>query len=90
MAEDWSLDWNRSHTQRTQSLGFIDQNSRVEKGIFRVFANNLEFRVRVFGLTNSGPSIVLLHGFPASSIMWNEFAESAAERGYRVIAYDQR
>jgi len=39
---------------------------------------------------NDGDAIVLLHGFPLSSIMWQPMLDATAAKGYRVIAFDQR
>ncbi|MCH4004908.1 MAG: alpha/beta hydrolase [Lactobacillus crispatus] len=52
--------------------------------------NNLDFTVRTAGLENSGDLVVLLHGFPESSLMWEPLMKILAEKGYRVIAPNQR
>jgi len=50
----------------------------------------MEFRARLYGFESDGPALVLLHGFPASSLMWEGLAQEAVRRGLRVLAYDQR
>lgn len=37
-----------------------------------------------------GPVVVLAHGFAISSDEWNVIASDLVERGYRVVAFDQR
>jgi len=37
-----------------------------------------------------GPAILLLHGFPDSLALWRDVIPALLERGYRVIAPDQR
>lgn len=83
-----SLDRARSHRRATAGLPRLEQ-TRAD-GLVRLEANGLEFRARVAGLANDGPGLVLIHGFPESSIMWAPLIERAAAAGFRVLAYDQR
>ncbi|MEO1656268.1 MAG: alpha/beta hydrolase [Pseudomonadota bacterium] len=83
-----ALDWNRTHTKATEALPFYEEG--MGDGLYQVRANNLVFRARVFGSSNDGPGVVMLHGHPETSIMWEPLASEAAARGYRVIAFDQR
>lgn len=46
-----------------------------------------QLHVRVIG---TGPTVVLLHGFPDSSLGFRELCESLAERGFRAVAPDLR
>jgi pimeloyl-ACP methyl ester carboxylesterase len=49
------------------------------------------FRSRGAGLDNvSGEPVILLHGFPETSIMWVNLMERLAGEGYRCFAPDQR
>jgi pimeloyl-ACP methyl ester carboxylesterase len=50
---------------------------------------DLTFDVRTTG-PDSGEPVVLLHGFPATSLTWSEVAPVLAEAGLRVVAPDQR
>ena len=59
-------------------------------GLARVSANGYEFRARVAGRNNSGPALLLLHGFPVTSAMYTPLIDAAAAAGYRVVAFDQR
>ncbi|WP_334329862.1 alpha/beta fold hydrolase [Companilactobacillus sp. HBUAS59699] len=52
--------------------------------------NGWEFNVRVAGLENKGDLIIFLHGFPETSLMWNNTMLYFANKGYLVLAPDQR
>ena len=83
-----SLDWGRAHSARTQQLPLLGDSTG--QGLVRIAANGLEFRARVAGLGSGGPGLVLLHGYPVTSAMWEPLLAPAAAAGYRVIAFDQR
>lgn len=51
-------------------------------------ANGFTFTCRRAG--NSGPGVILLHGFPETSHMWTPLLERLAAAGYRALAPDQR
>ena len=50
-------------------------------------ANGLTFRAREHG---DGEPVLLLHGFPETSRMWEPLMEKLAEEGYHCLAPDQR
>ena len=50
----------------------------------------MAFRARVARLNEKGPALILLHGFPETSMMWEPLLTSAANAGFRVVAFDQR
>jgi pimeloyl-ACP methyl ester carboxylesterase len=83
-----SLDWRRAHSGRTEVLPLLAASTT--QGLVRIQANGLVFRARVAGLDSEGPGLVLLHGYPATSAMWEPLIGPAAAAGYRVIAFDQR
>ena len=83
-----AVDWSKKHSTRVAALPLY--TNAVHTGEYRLAANGLEFLVRVAGMQNDGPAIILLHGFPESSLMWQAFLEAAAAKGYRVLAFDQR
>ena len=83
-----SLDWQHRHRAETVALPPLDSTTR--DGLVRIAANGFEFRARVAGLDNTGPGVVLLHGFPETSAMWNPLISLLADQGYRVVAFDQR
>jgi len=56
----------------------------------RVRANGIEIAYDTFG-ESEAPPLVLIMGFTAQMIMWDEgFCEGLARRGYRVIRFDNR
>ncbi|MEL7489306.1 MAG: alpha/beta hydrolase [Pseudomonadota bacterium] len=83
-----ALDWDRAHTNETAALPFYETGA--SDGLYQLRANGLIFRARIHGAANDGPGIILLHGHPETSIMWEPLARAAAGAGYRVIAFDQR
>ena len=53
--------------------------------------NGMVFRSRFAGAEESaGEPVILLHGFPETSIMWAGLMERLASEGYRCFAPDQR
>jgi pimeloyl-ACP methyl ester carboxylesterase len=54
-----------------------------------VAVGDLTFDVRTLG-PDDGEPVVLLHGFPETSLSWSAVAPMIADAGYRVIAPDQR
>ena len=83
-----SLDWTRHYSARVEPLPLYTKT--VTTGTYRLAINQYEYVVRVAGMQNKGPNLILLHGFPESSIMWEPLARRAAQEGYRVLAFDQR
>ena len=86
-----SIDRSREHTRETDSLPlYTASEDKVENGLLRIAANDMEFRARVRNLGGEGEGVILLHGWPQSSIAWEPLLESLAEAGYQVAAVDQR
>ncbi|MFT6432314.1 MAG: pimeloyl-ACP methyl ester carboxylesterase [Candidatus Azotimanducaceae bacterium] len=87
-----SLDRDYSYTQDVELLpDYADFTG--SSGIVRIEANGYEFRARVAGFdrdASNAETIILLHGFPVTSAMWELLIEPLAEAGYRVLAFDQR
>ncbi|WIV17413.1 alpha/beta hydrolase [Paenibacillus polygoni] len=52
--------------------------------------NGMEYRCRTAGLEQDGELVIFLHGFPESSIIWEETMSKLAALGYRCLAPDQR
>lgn len=84
-----SLDRDYRHTEATNILPEFSPNS---SGLVRISANGYEFRARVAGFDGSveKPAVILLHGFPVTSAMWNALIPPLVEEGFRVVAFDQR
>lgn len=83
-----SIDWSKKHSKRIAALPILSPTDNT--GEFRLPIGDFEYLVRVAGMQNDGPSVILLHGFPESSIMWSDLLERGAKAGYRVVAFDQR
>lgn len=76
------------HAEMAKTLPLFDG---TQDGLVRIRANSMEFRARVAGFGNSqGEGVILLHGFPETSIMWEPLLERLSEEGFRVVAFDQR
>ncbi len=65
-----------------------DKNNTIQ--IKEIKANGMTFKCRTAGLGNGGEPIIFLHGFPESSIMWNNIMLHFAGLGYQCVAPDQR
>jgi len=59
------LDGDRQHSARTAALPLV--SSGQTDGLVRISFSGMDFRARVAGLGNSGPGLILLHGFPEIS-----------------------
>ena len=85
-----SLDDDYRHTRAASELPLFDGKDTAP--IVRVEANGMEFRTRIAGFDNPAPrgDLLLLHGFPETSIMYQPLIDAAAAAGFRVAAPDQR
>lgn len=68
------------------SFQIMATNIKVEQ----VKANGFEFTCRTIGSPSDGPGIILLHGFPETSHMWEHTMQHLHEQGYYCIAPDMR
>jgi pimeloyl-ACP methyl ester carboxylesterase len=66
----------------------LGQEFKVE--IKEIAANGMIFRCRVCGMENSGEPVILMHGFPETSHMWEDMLIFLASQGYRCLAPDLR
>ncbi|QAA34503.1 alpha/beta hydrolase [Clostridium manihotivorum] len=69
-----------------ERLFMVDLQINIEE----VKANGYKFKCRTAGLESEGEPIIFLHGFPESSIIWENIMISFAKKGYRCIAPDLR
>lgn len=84
----WLASGLASHTAATKTLPLFGPS---REGLVRIRASGMEFRARVAGFDNpNGEGVILLHGFPETSIMWEPLVDRLAKAGYRVVAFDQR
>ncbi|MDZ8054154.1 MAG: alpha/beta fold hydrolase [Aulosira sp. ZfuVER01] len=65
-----------------------DKEYQIE--IEELQVKGMTFRCRICGLENSGEPVILLHGFPETSQMWEGILIALASQGYRCLAPDQR
>jgi pimeloyl-ACP methyl ester carboxylesterase len=76
------------HAEITKKLPLFDPS---REGLVRIRANGMEFRARVAGFSNhEGEGVILLHGFPETSIIWEALMDKLAKAGFRAVAFDQR
>jgi pimeloyl-ACP methyl ester carboxylesterase len=81
-----SLDREQRHRRATQALPSFTAFGETTQ--VRIAARGMEFRARIAG--SSGPGVILLHGFPTTSAMYEPLVAAAAAAGHRVVAFDQR
>ena len=58
--------------------------------IENIKANGFEFVCRTVGTPSDGEAVVLLHGFPETSHMWEETMQHLHQQGFYCIAPDMR
>lgn len=95
-----SLDRDYNHTNETAALPLFSgefASSSVASSspssapaLVRIQANGFEFRARIAGSGGDAPTVILLHGFPVTSAMWEPMIMPLVDASYRVIAPDQR
>lgn len=78
------------HADETRRLPAFAQGR--PDGLVRIRPGEFEFRARIAGFADNpgGDGVILLHGYPETSIMWKALIAPLTKAGYRVVAYDQR
>jgi len=71
----------------SQNINFYNKDN---ESFSDVKVKNFTFTCRVGGMENNKETIILLHGFPETSRMWNGLIKVLENEGYRIIAPDQR
>lgn len=71
-----------------QNITYYSENNEDFADVY--VEDNLVFTCRVAGKDNTGPTVILLHGFPETSKMWSKLLPFLSAKNYRVIAPDQR
>ncbi len=66
----------------------MNTDSTLKKELIK--ANGFEYLCRTAGLDNDGELVIFLHGFPESSIIWQNIIVKLAKEGYRCLAPNQR
>ena len=68
----WPLVVDGPHARETHALPFLENDPREQRsGLIQVRVGGFVYRARVAGLANTGPNLLLLHGFPETTIMWD-------------------
>ena len=83
-----AVDHDRSYTDSVSQLPSYE--GQTDDGLYRLAAGGYEFKIRTAGYDNTGDDVILLHGFPQTSVTWRPLMKAAADQGYRVLAFDQR
>ena len=85
-----AMDDSLAYTQAAQTLPEITQ--QAGSGLVQISTGGLTFRARVAGFDGQldKPVVILLHGFPVNSAMWDALLPPLEAAGYRVVAFDQR
>ena len=85
-----ALDHDLMHTQATQALPTFPDGVSTEVSLTTIEAGGYRFRARIAGFGQTQGNVILLHGFPETSAMYNDMLPSLAAAGFQVVAFDQR
>ncbi len=87
-----SRDHDRGHEATTRALPALTPALAIgpEPKLVTIEAGGFTFRARAAGFTGARGNVVLLHGFPETSIMYEDTLRALAVEDYRVLAFDQR
>ena len=94
-ASAW-MDDNYPHSKATATLPRFESSealalaSGTSPSLSLITAGDFKFRARTAGFGNRKGNVILLHGFPESSIMYSSTIADLARAGYQVVAFDQR
>ena len=75
-------------TMNSQNIAYFKEGDESFAEV--IINDDLIFTCRVAGLNNSGPYVILLHGFPETSRMWKKLIKDLSKKNFKVIAPDQR
>lgn len=62
----------------------------VDDTIQRVSVNGITLHVQLAGWEQSGPVVLLVHGFPDDHSVWRHQVPALVQAGYRVMVPDMR
>jgi pimeloyl-ACP methyl ester carboxylesterase len=87
-----SLDHDMTHTKETQALErfSLPGGEWLQPRLSLIEAGGNTFRARTAGFGGDRGNVILLHGFPETSAMYEPMMPELAGAGFRVIAFDQR
>ena len=75
-------------TMNSQNIAYFKEGDESFAEV--IINDDLIFTCRVAGLNNSGPYVILLHGFPETSRMWKRLIKDLSKKNFKVVAPDQR
>lgn len=86
------MDDTYPHTKATEQLpAFSSEDSAARAPTLSIVsAGEFKFRARSAGFGGQQGNVILLHGFPESSVMYEKMIPELAGAGYQVVAFDQR
>lgn len=84
----FAIDTSKSYTASVEQLPLYQGDQ--QDGIFRCEINEMEFKIRLSGMQNTGDPVIFLHGFPQTSKIWQPVMTKASKLNYRLAAFDQR
>jgi pimeloyl-ACP methyl ester carboxylesterase len=87
-----SLDHDRAHSAATEALPKFDPQlaGSDTPALMQISARGMVFRARAAGFPGRAGNVLMLHGFPETSIMYEDAIAELARAGYAVVAFDQR
>ena len=87
-----SLDHGFSFSRSTAELDHCQPGNSVgpDAALCLIEAGAFVFRARTAGFGGGRGNVILLHGFPESSAMYEPMIPVLARAGYQVVAFDQR
>lgn len=85
-----SLDRSGRYSAAASALPLRTSGDGPGNGLVQLSVGEFAFRARVGNLDGDGDAVILVHGFPQTSVAWEPLADDLEERGFRVVAYDQR
>ncbi len=79
-----------SMAQSTNQAGSSDVNNPPVAGVTARFIETNGIRMRIWEAGNSGPLVIMAHGWPESWYSWRHLMTAVAAAGYRVVVPEMR
>ena len=81
----FSIDWQNSYQKVNSEFPNFSETQSSQLLIANIKINDLIFRLRILNPKASGDTIILLHGFPQTSISWEPVFDSFKNSDYKVL-----
>ncbi len=85
-----SLDRSGAYSRRAAELPMLTSGAVPDDGLVRIPVGDMVFRARVRNLEGEGEPVIMLHGWPQSSVAWEPLLDAVAGQGHRAVAFDLR